>query len=220
MYTILMQPDKSLVATQRVKIYQREKLADKLEFLIPSTYQDINIQECAIILKYVDQDGIVLSEQLEKDEELYKDNYVRCVVPVNTRLTRSAGNITMHLTFIHVDYDTNDADVVLHSGETVLTVLPLKDLYDHITDESLEILDQKIIKLQAGIEATNILAESIDKNKADDLSYENNTLQLMSNGQKIGTSHVLDQMEEMDVIDLDNTSDEQDDQTNNRVVEF
>ena len=218
-----MQSDKSLVATNRVKIYQREKLADKLQFLIPSTYQDINIQNCIILLKYVDQNHIVQSEQLVQDEELYKEDYVRCVVPVNTKLTKDPGNITMHLTFIQVNYETSDSDIVLHSGEITIQVSPLQDLYGHITDESLEVLDKKIIQLQASIDAANLLNESIDKNKADDLSYEDNTLSLMSNGQKIGTSYKLN-TDEMDVIEFDDGGDHDpsDDTDNqwNRVVEF
>ncbi len=226
MYTFLMNTDKSLVATERINIYQREKLADKMQFIFPKTYEDIDLtsDNTSIILKYADQERVAQSEYLVKDSELYKDNYVRCELPIDTDITRLAGNLTLHVTVIQIDADTKETKV-LHTSEIVLTVLPLKDMYVNVTDKSLEILDQKIIELQARIEAANALNESIDANKADDISYENNTLQLMSNGQKIGTSYVLDQQTEFEVVTFDNSEDdsEEDNDTedkNNMVVEF
>lgn len=222
MYTFLMNNDKNLVATERINIYQREKLADKMQFIFPKTYEDIDLtsDNTSIILKYADQERVAQSEYLVKDSELYKDNYVRCELPIDTNITRLAGNLTLHVTIIQIDADAKETKV-LHTSEIVLTVLPLKDMYVNVTDKSLEILDQKIIELQASIEAANALNESIDANKADDISYEDNTLQLMSNGQKIGTSHVLDQLSEFDVVTFDDAEDDSNTEDNsNMVVEF
>jgi len=216
--------DKSLLATERIKIYQREKLVDKVQFILPQLYEEIDLtnKNVSIILKYVDQEGNAQSEFLVKDDELYKDNYVRCELPIDTNITKFAGNITLHLTIIYLDVE-NQINQVMHSSETILTISPLKDMYVNINDKSLEILDQKIIELQASIEAANILNESIDKNKADDLSYEDNTLQLMSNGKKIGTPQTLDQLNEFDIVnfDSDDSPDEKPEKNdNNTILEF
>lgn len=224
MYTFLLNKDKSLLATERIKIYQREKLVDKVQFILPQSYEEIDLtnKNVSIILKYVDQEGNAQSEFLVKDDELYKDNYVRCELPIDTNITKFAGNITLHLTIIYLDV-VNQINQVMHSSETILTISPLKDMYVNINDKSLEILDQKIIELQASIEAANILNESIDKNKADDLSYEDNTLQLMSNGKKIGTPQTLDQLNEFDIVnfDSDDSSDEKPEKNdNNTILEF
>lgn len=224
MYTFLLNKDKSLLATERIKIYQREKLVDKVQFILPQSYEDIDLtnKNVSIILKYVDQEGNAQSEFLVKDDELYKDNYVRCELPIDTNITKFAGNITLHLTIIYLDVE-NQINQVMHSSETILTISPLKDMYVNINDKSLEILDQKIIELQASIEAANILNESIDKNKADDLSYEDNTLQLMSNGKKIGTPQTLDQLNEFDIVnfDSDDSPDEKPEKNdNNTILEF
>ena len=170
MYTFLLNKDKSLLATERIKIYQREKLVDKVQFILPQSYEEIDLtnKNVSIILKYVDQEGNAQSEFLVKDDELYKDNYVRCELPIDTNITKFAGNITLHLTIIYLDVE-NQINQVMHSSETILTISPLKDMYVNINDKSLEILDQKIIELQASIEAANILNESIDKNKADNI---------------------------------------------------
>lgn len=224
MYTFLLNKDKSLLATERIKIYQREKLVDKVQFILPQSYEEIDLtnKNVSIILKYVDQEGNAQSEFLVKDDELYKDNYVRCELPIDTNITKFAGNITLHLTIIYLDVE-NQINQVMHSSETILTISPLKDMYVNINDKSLEILDQKIIELQASIEAANILNESIDKNKADDLSYEDNTLQLMSNGKKIGTPQTLDQLNEFDIVnfDSDDSPDEKPEKNdNNTILEF
>lgn len=42
-------------------------------------------------------------------------------------------------------------------------------------------------QLDAKIKALDIMAETYDRTKADDLSYENNILQLKSNGKKVGS---------------------------------
>ena len=219
-----MNKDKSLLATERIKIYQREKLVDKVQFILPQLYEEIDLtnKNVSIILKYVDQEGNAQSEFLVKDDELYKDNYVRCELPIDTNITKFAGNITLHLTIIYLDVE-NQINQVMHSSETILTISPLKDMYVNINDKSLEILDQKIIELQASIEAANILNESIDKNKADDLSYEDNTLQLMSNGKKIGTPQTLDQLNEFEIVnfDSDDSPDEKPEKNdNNTILEF
>lgn len=224
MYTFLLNKDKSLLATERIKIYQREKLVDKVQFILPQSYEEIDLtnKNVSIILKYVDQEGNAQSEFLVKDDERYKDNYVRCELPIDTNITKFAGNITLHLTIIYLDVE-NQINQVMHSSETILTISPLKDMYVNINDKSLEILDQKIIELQASIEAANILNESIDKNKADDLSYEDNTLQLMSNGKKIGTPQTLDQLNEFDIVnfDSDDSPDEKPEKNdNNTILEF
>ena len=224
MYTFLLNKDKSLLATERIKIYQREKLVDKVQFILPQSYEDIDLtnKNVSIILKYVDQEGNAQSEFLVKDDELYKDNYVRCELPIDTNITKFAGNITLHLTIIYLDVE-NQINQVMHSSETILTISPLKDMYVNINDKSLEILDQKIIELQASIEAANILNESIDKNKADDLSYEDNTLQLMSHGKKIGTPQTLDQLNEFEIVnfDSDDSPDEKPEKNdNNTILEF
>ena len=41
MYTFLLNKDKSLLATERIKIYQREKLVDKVLSDNPKSIEDI-----------------------------------------------------------------------------------------------------------------------------------------------------------------------------------
>ncbi len=188
MYTILMLDDKSLCKSVQTTLYQREKLVDKIQFLFPATYEDINLTECDVVLKYVTPDNTTHSEYLIKDEELYKDDYLRCVMNVDTGITKFAGDIILRISFINIDSENGVTEEVLHTGETTITITPLIDYFEKVGDEALEVLDQRILELKAMIEATTIAVESIDKNKADNIVLEDKTLSLTASGNKIGDS--------------------------------
>lgn len=188
MYTILMLDDKSLCKSVQTTLYQREKLVDKIQFLFPATYEDINLTECDVVLKYVTPDNTPHSEYLIKDEELYKDDYLRCVMNVDTGITKFAGDIILRISFINIDSENGVTEEVLHTGETTITITPLIDYFEKVGDEALEVLDRRILELKAMIEATTIAVESIDKNKADNIVLEDKTLSLTASGNKIGDS--------------------------------
>lgn len=204
MYTILMQDDKNLIATSRTTLRQYESLVDKIQFIIPQMYGDINFftDDYQIVLKYVDQANIPYTVFLDKEDKLYKENYIKCVLPVGIELTKFAGNITMYISILCVNTEDETKAEVLHTNGITISITPLDDIYGFSPNESFQKMDQEILKLQAAIKANTILAEAIDQNKADDLSYEDNTLSLMANGKKIGTSHVLDQQKEIDIVEF------------------
>ena len=184
MYTIIMNDLKELVTTVKTTIYQREQLVDKVQFLFPCFYGDLSLSDSTAVLKYVDQAGVAHAEILQMDENLYKGK-LRYTFPVDSDITRFQGNITIRITFTYLDMDTK-TQYVMHTGETTITISPLKDYYSFGPDESLEFLDQLIGDLEAKIEATDKIAEIYDQQKADNITYEDSKLQLTSNGQKIG----------------------------------
>ena len=210
MYSILMQNDKTLVATSRTVLRQYESLVDKIQFIIPRLYGDLDFftGDYQIVLKYVDQANIPHTVFLDKSEELYKEDYINCILPVGIELTRFAGDITMYISVLDVNIEDEIKAEVLHTNGITITITPLDDIYGFSPSESFQKMDQEILKLQAAIKANTILTESIDQNKADDLSYEDNTLSLMANGKKIGTSHVLDQQKEIDIVEFGDSEDQ------------
>lgn len=184
LYTIVMNKNKELVTTVKTTLYQREKLIDKIQFLIPEMYNKLSLSDFTVILKYVDQANVPHAEILRKDEELYK-NKLRYTLPVDTNLTKFAGDVSIRLTFSKTDSETK-TQYVMHTGETVISISPLSDYYHFVPDESLEFVDQLVGELNAKLEATDKIAETYDKRKADNLSLDDNVLQLVSNGEKIG----------------------------------
>ena len=180
-----MNDDKSLTATVITTLYHREKLADKIQILIPQKYGELDLSEFTATLKYVDQANVPHAEILKKDAELYKD-HIRYVLPVDTELTQYAGDITIRLTFTKTDMEVKKVFVV-HTGELVIKISPLKDYYSFVPDESLEFVDQIVSDLQNKISALDKIADIYDKTKADNIQIKNGkTLQLLSNHIPIG----------------------------------
>lgn len=180
-----MNDDKSLTATVVTTLYQREKLADKIQILIPPNYGELDLSEFTATLKYVDQANVPHAEILKKDTELYKE-HIRYVLPVDTELTQYAGDITIRLTFTKTDMEVKKVFVV-HTGELVIKISALKDYYSFVPDESLEFVDQIVSDLQNKISALDKIADIYDKTKADNIQIKNGkTLQLLSNHTPIG----------------------------------
>lgn len=177
MYTILMNSDKSLVCTSRTTLYQRDKLVDKLQILIPQTYEDINLSDFTAVLKYVDQGNEVHSEILIQDEELYKESYLRYTLPIDTNLTRFAGDIKICLTFNKVDMEEMK-EYSLNTGETTITIASLSDYYSFISDKSLSVIDQKVNELNVKLEAIDKMATTYDETKADNIKLDKDTSEI------------------------------------------
>ena len=183
-YIIIMNQDKSLTITTKTNIYRKENMVDKLKFLFPEKYQELELADCTATLKYTDTNNVPHAEILQKDEELYKGK-LAYTLPLDSELTEFPGNINLRVTFTKIDMETQ-TQYVMHTGEVTITVLPLADYYNFVPDKSLEFVDQILGYFQANIEAVEKIAETYDSEKADNISYENDKLQLTSNGFKIG----------------------------------
>ena len=119
----------------------------------------------------MDQANVPHAEILKKDAELYKE-HIRYVLPVDTELTQYAGDITIRLTFTKTDMEARKVFVV-HTGELVIKISPLKDYYSFVPDESLEFVDQIVSDLQNKISALDKIADIYDKTKADNIQIKN-----------------------------------------------
>lgn len=201
LYTIIMNKQKELIVTEKTYLYQRENLADKIQFLIPPEYNDLSLTDFTAVLKYVDQGNVAHAETLTKDDELYKGK-IRYTLPIDTSLTRFAGDISIRITFSKVDMDTKK-QYVLHTSEITITISPLSDYYSFVPDESLEFVDQFVGTLEAKIDATEKIAETYDKKKADNITYDDNKIQLTSNGEKIGNSITIVSGDNPGIIDTE-----------------
>lgn len=174
MYAIKMSEDKSLVTTVQATIYQNEKNADTLVFLLPKFYEEENLADCTILLRYLLPDGIGKSEELEMSPIPYNKEYYRYNLKVNTRITAIPGIIELWLCAINL-HD----DVVLKTGTTTIEVTAVKEIMDYLAPEDLNQLDKLTAKVK-----------HLEAHKADDLAVneEGNTIQLTSNGTPIGQS--------------------------------
>lgn len=184
MYNIVMNERKELIARNMPTIYQRESLVDKLYFVIPEKYNDVSFIGATALLKYTDVANVVHTEKLEEEVGL-NNGYITFGFPIDTELTKFAGDILVSLTITKTNIETKK-QYVLHTGKKIISVQPREDLYAFVPNESLEFVDKIVGELNAKIQAFEHIASEYDKNKADDLSYQNNKLQLISNGTPIG----------------------------------
>lgn len=189
MITVLMQSDKTLVISEPGKIYQREKLVDKIRFLVPAVY-DVNgvgmdLIQFTTTLEYVDQANVVQTEALTASEDLYKEKFIEYTLPVDTNITRYVGDIELRLSLVHFDADTG-YNYVLHTGHTKITVSPLSDWYKFVSDESLDAIDQKMSELDSKLTALDEMAGTYAANQVDDLKLTNSLLQVSSKGTPLG----------------------------------
>lgn len=208
MYVLKMNNDKSLVATITSSIYQGERNADTLSFLIPVAYEDKNIADCTLLLRYILPNGVGRSEELELDAEPYK-NYYRYRLKVSTRLTDVPGSIELWVSAV----DFND-NYILKSGTAHINVLPTKKVSDYLSDESLDELDKMGARL-------NQLSAVVAK-KADNLAYdeEKRLLQLTSQGERIGDSVDISNAGADEIIDVDPIDIDIDDSEADELINF
>ena len=230
MYTILVNESNELITTVKERIMQRSKLVDDLHFLVAPTYKGIDMSDFTVMMEYIlPISREYKTEILVKSDSLYKDQ-LEYKLPFDTCLTKEHGKIEVQLTFIKValDAEGNSTQQVRKTTPTIITIVPISAWSDIIADSALTALDQRLIQVDAMINAANEMNMYLSDNKADDISYneDTNELQLLANGNTIGRkvavkTGTVDLEDGIPIVDIDgvsggNTDIEEDD----NVVEF
>ena len=183
LYTILLNEDNKLVTTVKERIMQRSKLVDELHFLVDPVYKGNNMEDFTVMMEYVlPVSREYKTEILVKSNELYKDK-LEYTLPFDTCLTREAGNIEVQLTFIKVflDSDGNSKQQVRKTSPVTVTIVPISAWSDIIADSALTALDQRLIQVDAMINAANEMSQYVYETKADNIYYDkqNQYIQLL-----------------------------------------
>lgn len=197
MYTILINSDNELVHTIKERIMCRSKLVDSLHFLTEPTYKETDMTPFTVTLEY----RLPISKEyhieiLDRSEDMYK-GMLEYKLPFDTTLTKEAGDIEMQLTFTNAEMlvDGSVTQYVRKTEKTTLTITPIEAWADMIPDKVLTSLDQRLLKQDAAMKELADIISAIDDQKADDISLENNHLQLTANGEKIGEGVDLNAVE-------------------------
>lgn len=172
MYAIKLESDKSLVTTVCSTIYQGEKKADTLVFLLPKTYDAINLADCTLLLRYILPDGTGQTEELLMHPIPHNESYNQYLLDISTRFTEQAGEIELWLTL--VDFNS---DVVLESGTAIVTVHEVRSIEDYLPSEELSLIDRLAAKVN-----------DLEKHSVNDLKFsaEEEVMQLTANGVPVG----------------------------------
>lgn len=218
-YTIIVNSDNTLYGSCKERIMQREKLFNKLWFLVAPHYNGHDMSKCTVTMRYLlPISKEFVTETLVLSEEKYED-HLKYVLPIDTNLTKEWGGINLNLTFTMLDIDDNGNIVqrVRKTDDYILNITQLPNWDAIIPDSALSALDQRIIKQDAQIRAQDAqiraladLANSIESSKVDNLVYDDKeeTLQLSAKGVGIGDKvSVRDMLEDgIPVVDLESNN--------------
>jgi hypothetical protein len=190
MYTILLNETNELTTSIRERIMQRSKLVDSLHFLVDPTYKGLDMSLFTAVLEYITPvSREYKTEYLVKSDELYKGK-IEYKLSFDSNLTREAGKVEVQLTFIKVELDADGKPTqrVRKTSPTTITIVPISAWSDVIADSALTALDQRLIQVDAMINAANEMNDYLSATKADNiiLNEEDNTIQLSANGVPIG----------------------------------
>ena len=194
-YTIIVGDDNSLYGSQKIKIMEKEKLFNKLWFLVSPYYNEYDMSKCVVTMRYMlPVSKEFKTETLVLSDERY-ENYLKYVLPINTNLTKECGDIGLNLTFTMLDVDEKGHIVqrVRKTDNHILHITHLPDWDGFVADEALAAIDQRIIMTQAQIQRLEEMNQIVVDGKADNIKYDEaeNSLQLLSGEKEIGNKVTL-----------------------------
>ena len=234
MYVILVNDDDSLYGSHKERIMQRQKLVNDLIFIVDPIYRNAHdMTKASVLLEYL----LPISKKyetvyLELCDEKYNDCFLQYKLPFDTNLTSEHGSVQLQLTFAYAEMDENGkiAQRVRKTSTTTIEIIPIAAWADIIPDAALSSLDERLIVMNAQMQALDDYMNVLDNNQVDNLVYDdaNSTLQLSAKGVGVGDKVTIKTGEEaledgVPVVDFstvtgDTTTKEEDDEDN--VVEF
>lgn len=215
-YVILVSDDDTLYGSHKERLMQRQKLVNELIFVVNPIYRNTyDMTDATVMLEYVlPVSRSYKTEILELSDERYNDYFLQYKLPFDTELSSEAGKIELQLTFAYVKMDENGKTTtqrVRKTSTTTIEVIPISAWSDIVPDSALSGLDQRLIVINAQIQALDDYMSVIDDDKVDNLVYDktNETLQLSAKGFGIGDKiSVKDMLKDgTPIVDLDSDSD-------------
>lgn len=194
MYTLFIGKDNYIITTGSERIVQRSKLVNTICIRVANEYNGLKMQDFKAMMYYrlpISQEWN--SHELVASEELYKNDYVEYLIPVDTWLTAEAGDVELEIKFYNVSMggEINISQYVRKATDGRIHISSSKDWANGIADSLLDTVDQRLIQLmivqkrqEEMIEETQILMN----NKADNIAKDEltNEIYLTSQGVEIG----------------------------------
>ncbi len=169
MYTIIVNSDNELVLTQKEVITKGSKLVDKIHFLVDPAYKDVDMTDYSVVLEYVSPISKAYKTiNLTKSDELYKE-MIEYVIPVDTDITKEAGDVEIKLTFSKADPDPDTGEMITRVRKTQSCKIHITDIAswdDFVPDSALSALDQRIASLNVeSLRLREIADRIVDKDE-------------------------------------------------------
>jgi len=189
MYVILVNHNNTLSAPIKQRIMQRSKLVDTLYFLVEPFYNGLDMSQYTVVMEYLRPVSRKYKTEILTLSDEREEEFLKYILPIDTDITQEAGKVELHLSFIRADMNVEGDSVqrVRKTDDFLLTIVSISAWSDIVPDNVLTPLDRRILEIDARLNAVNDLADFIESEKADDISYKDGKLQLVSNEKPIGT---------------------------------
>lgn len=199
-YTILVNNNNTVTATERSRIMQRTKNVDNLRIIIPRVYENIDFSSYSVLMEYklpisheVKLEQLVLQPQTD---EKYQ-GYMVFNLPLVTDFTKENGDVEIQLSLIglSMDEEGNPMEIVRKIEPFRVPIIPISNWFT-VPDSELDVLTQYYIAAQQQINALNDLVTIVNQSKADSINLDvvDGQLYLTSNGKKIGNSVSVEEL--------------------------
>lgn len=129
MYSIVMDKNKCLIKSCGITLHQGESLIDKLQFLIPKEYNGFDLGTFTAKVRYILPGNVSGSEDLNINEELYNGTHYSFTLPIDSKISTIAGDVTLYLTFLKID-DIAKKKYQMSTSKITLTVKPYETAYN------------------------------------------------------------------------------------------
>lgn len=197
-YTVLINNDNSATATIRERIMQRTKNVDCLHIIIPKIYNGTDFTSYSVLMEYkLPISHEVKLEELVLADDKYKDDYNLYRLKLGTEFTKEPGNVEIQLTLVslEMDADGNTIESVRHISPFIVPINEVADWFN-VPDSELTTLTQYYLAAKQEILALNDIANTLDRNKADDikLDVESGEVYLVSGSKRIGTGISVEEL--------------------------
>lgn len=197
-YTILVNNNNTVTATERSRIMQRTKNVDNLRIIIPKIYENIDFTNYSVLMEYkLPISHEVKLEQLTLQDGNYQNDYMLFNLPLVTDFTKENGDVEIQLSLIGLSMDAegNPMEIVRKIEPFRVPIIPISNWFT-VPDSELDVLTQYYIAAQQQINALNDLVAIVNQSKADSINLDvvDGQLYLTSNGKKIGNSVSVEEL--------------------------
>ncbi len=214
MLKILFKPNKTLVITRDMRIYQNENLANKLVIYIPKEWSDYQLVNFNIIMKWLNSGNKAYAEALTIEEESDREGYLLCTLPLDTKFTQFAGNNIIKLTMTWFN-EEDGRTYTIESSELQIPILAQNDYFAYTADSAFASIDNKIAALQAETDKLAAITADIPTSVPTDLELNDQKLQLVNSegglmGDGVQISTAIDEQDGVSdaIVDLSDVSED------------
>lgn len=189
MYTFLICQDNSIIATEKDRIMEKSSLVDTLQFLVEKEYNGFDMREFDLIIEgYLPISHEIQVETLSIADDNYKNLYYAYQLPINSGMTKEAGDLQFSLSFIKSDLDPDSGKPINYVRRIQvghINVLPVESWFS-APDTALTQLTQLYLQNQQNIMALRDTASTIVASAPNDIAINNNEIYLTHENTRIG----------------------------------